>query len=149
MIFSGEFDHRIDSQGRVAVPARFRAAFADGIVLSRGYDPCIVAYSPEEWQRLASQITSQPTTQANARRLARLTFAGAYPAELDRQGRVVIPGSLRTYAGISDAAVVVGVGRSVEIWSAERWAQEQLELNAQAVNIAEQAALGSAGQERQ
>lgn len=140
MIFSGEFDHRIDSQGRIAIPARFRPAFAAGVVLSRGYDPCIVGYEPGEWQRLAEEIASRPSTQASARRLARLTFSGAYPVELDKQGRVLLPGALREYADVSEGAVVVGAGRLIEIWSAERWAQERAALDEQAAQIAEEAA---------
>ena len=139
MIFGGEFDHRIDSQGRVAIPARFRAAFEDGIVLSRGYDRCIAVYTPDEWQKFAKEITDRPTTRANARRLARLTFSGAYSLELDKQGRVVIPTPLREYAEADDEAVFVGAGRSIEIWSDERWAIERAELDEQAKQIAEEA----------
>ena len=141
-IFSGEFDHRIDSQGRIAIPARFRAAFAGGVVLARGYDPCIVAHTPEEWERVAADIASLPPTQASSRRLARLTFSGAYPAEPDRQGRVVIPAPLREYAGIGDEAVVVGAGGSVEIWAVDRWRAERMELDEQAAQIAESATGG-------
>ena len=140
LIFSGEFDHRIDSQGRIAIPARFRAAFASGIVLTRGYDQCIVAHTPDQWQRVAEEMALRPTTQANARRLARLTFSGAYPAELDRQGRVLIPGSLRQYAGIGEEAVIVGAGTFLEIWSGERWAVERRALDEEAGQIAERAA---------
>ena len=59
LVFPASSINRVNSQGRVAAPARFRTAFAEGIVLSRSYDPCIVAYSPDEWQRSAAEITDQ------------------------------------------------------------------------------------------
>ena len=82
MIFSGEFDHRIDSQGRVAIPVRFRDAFKPGMVLAEGYDRCIDVYTLDEWERVASDISDRPSTSAN-RRLARARFAGAFTADLD------------------------------------------------------------------
>ena len=136
-IFSGEFDHRVDSQGRVAIPAKFRAAFANGIVLTRGYDPCIVAHTPDKWELFAADVAALPPTQARIRKLARLTFSGAYPADPDRQGRVVIPGPLREYAGISEEAVLVGVGTNMEIWAIDRWDNERANLDKHASQIAE------------
>ncbi|MBI4305208.1 MAG: division/cell wall cluster transcriptional repressor MraZ [Chloroflexi bacterium] len=139
MIFSGEYEHRIDSQGRLAIPARFRAAFADGLVLGRGYDPCITAYSTNEWQKLAETMRALPETSAATRRLNRLTFAGAYPGDLDRQGRTLIPAVLRQYAGIAENVVVAGAGKYLEIWSSERWRAERQALDAAAAEIAERA----------
>lgn len=139
MIFSGEYEHRIDSQGRLAIPARFRAAFADGLVLARGYDPCITAYPSGEWQQLAETMRLMPETSADTRRLNRLTFAGAYPGELDRQGRTLIPAGLRQYAGITENVVVVGAGKYLEIWSSTRWEAERQALDAAAAEIAERA----------
>ncbi|MBI4220208.1 MAG: division/cell wall cluster transcriptional repressor MraZ [Chloroflexi bacterium] len=139
MIFSGEYEHRIDSQGRLAIPARFRNAFADGLVLGRGYDPCITAYPTNEWQLLAETMRALPETSADARRLNRLTFAGAYPGDLDRQGRVLIPAALRQYAGITENVTVVGGGKYLEIWSSERWRSEREALDAAAADIAERA----------
>lgn len=144
MIFSGEFDHRIDSQGRVAIPVRFRDAFKPGMVLAEGYDRCIDVYTLDEWERVAREITGRPSTSAN-RRLARARFAGAFTADLDRQGRVVIPAPLREYAGVDAEAVVIGVGRYLELWSPDTWANERTAASDQAADIAE-AAAGQSGQ---
>ena len=137
MIFAGEYEHRIDPQGRVAIPARFKMAFVDGIVLGRAYDNCVVVYTPEEWERAASDIAQQPATSARARRLARLTFSGAFSGTLDRSGRVVVPLQLREYAGLGEDAVIVGTGRFIEIWSAAAWAEERRTLDSDASDIAE------------
>ena len=140
MIFSGEFDHRIDSQGRVAIPVRFRDAFKPGMVLAEGYDRCIDVYTLDEWERVAGEITGRPSTNAN-RRLARARFAGAFTADLDRQGRVVIPAPLREYAGVDAGAVVIGVGRYLELWNPDTWGDERAVASEQAADIAEQAAV--------
>jgi MraZ protein len=139
VIFAGEYEHRIDPQGRVAIPARFKMAFADGIVLGRAYDNCVVAYTPEEWERAASDIAQQPNTSSGARKLARLTFSGAYVGTLDRNGRVVIPMQLREYAGLGDDVIIVGTGRFIEIWSEAAWAEERRTLETEAADIAERA----------
>ena len=146
MIFSGEYEHRIDSQGRVAIPVRFRGAFADGVVLARGYDPCITAYPIAEWNRLSEMLDDLHSTSADARRLYRMTFGGAFPTELDRQGRALIPAGLRQYAGIAESVVTVGAGRYLEIWSSERWSAERQAIDSQAAQIAERAFRPAGGQ---
>ncbi len=139
MIFAGEYEHRIDPQGRVAIPARFKMAFTDGIVLGRAYDNCVVVYTPEEWDRAASETSQQPSTSASARKLARLTFSGAFAGTLDRSGRVVVPIQLREYAGLDEDVVIVGTGRFIEIWSVAAWAEERRVLDTEATDIAEAA----------
>lgn len=147
LIFSGEFDHRIDSQGRVAIPVRFRDAFKPGMVLAEGYERCIDVYTLDEWERVANEITGRPSTNAN-RRLARARFAGAFAADLDRQGRVVVPAPLREYAGVDAGAAVIGVGRYLEIWNPDRWAVERSTASEQAADIAEKAAGSASRPER-
>jgi MraZ protein len=139
MIFAGEYEHRIDPQGRVAIPARFKMAFIDGIILGRAYDNCVVVYTPEEWERAASDIAHQPATSASARKLARLTFSGAFAGTLDRSGRVVVPVQLREYAGLGEDVVIVGTGRFIEIWSSSAWSEERRVLDTEASDIAEAA----------
>jgi len=140
MIFAGEFEHRVDAQGRVSIPARFRPAFTDGIILGRAYDRCVVAYTSEEWEKVAADIAARPMTQGVARKLARLTFSGAFPTTLDRQGRVLLPPALRQYAGLGEEVVVAGAGRVLEIWSKMFWQRERQALDDTATQIAERAA---------
>lgn len=139
MIFAGEFEHRIDQQGRISIPARFRSAFEDGIVLGKAYDHCVLIYSPEEWQNAADALASQPANLGASRRLNRLHFSGAYPSTLDRSGRVLIPPQLREYAGLGENIVLVGTGRFFEIWDRAAWQQERELLDEGASDIAEAA----------
>ncbi len=146
LIFAGEYQHRLDPQGRVSIPARFRPAFEKGIVLSRAYDRCVMVYTPEEFASVAGEIKKQPATRSDARRLARLTFSGAYELVLDRHGRVLIPEPLRGYAALEIDVVIAGTGRFIEIWAKDAWEAERGALDEEASEIAERA--GMAGEDQ-
>ena len=136
-MFLGEYEYSMDERGRVAVPARFRDEFKAGLVLARGLDRCITAYSPEGWQRLTGRLESLSFTQADVRRVQRAVYGGAYEAELDRQGRVLLPAALRSYAEIRQGVVIVGMNDHLELWDAEHWAAEYAALDSQTPEIAE------------
>jgi MraZ protein len=120
-MFLGRFAHNLDSKGRLAVPARFRASLETGVVLTRGMDRCVAAYPMTAWEELAGKISALPMTDPNARRFRRMVFAEAANLALDGQGRIVVPPELREYAGIDREAVIVGVHTSFEIWSPSGW----------------------------
>ena len=127
----------MDAQGRIAFPARYRDAFAGGLVLTRAYDRCIAAYSHGQWQAHVREVAELPMKRATNRRMRRLTFSAAYNLQMDRQGRVMLPATLREYAGIGEAVVVAGMGDYLEIWDRESWRRESEQLDEQASYIAE------------
>lgn len=129
LLFFGEQELRVDPQGRIALPMRFREAFRDGIVLARGYDRCAVAHTPPQWQAFASRVASLPLNQAKNRRIRRMTFTYAFQMETDRQGRVMLPSKLREYARIADDVVIAGMGDHLELWAKEEWLQESESLD--------------------
>ena len=137
MLFYGEYEHRVDAQGRISMPVRFRDSFKSGIILSRGYDKCIVAYPTQEWERMAQNIANMPVTQDKNRRLRRMNFSGAFPSDLDRQGRFLLPAPLRQYAQIGEEVVMAGGGSYLEIWDRDLWAQERQIMDQQGWQIAE------------
>jgi MraZ protein len=119
---TGEFRHALDDRGRVAIPARFRARLAGGATLARWLDRCLGLFPQDEWEDLASKLRSLPLTNPRAREFARFMSSGAVDVELDRQGRVLVPGYLREYAGINDGeVVVVGALSRLELWSPSAW----------------------------
>lgn len=120
-MFLGRFAHNLDTKGRLAVPARFRASLDEGLVLTRGMDRCVAAYPMAAWEELAGKISALPMTDPNARQFRRMVFAEAANLDLDGQGRVVVPPELRDYAGIDREAVIIGVHTSFEIWSPSGW----------------------------
>ena len=133
----GEYELRIDHKGRLAIPARFREVFRSGLVVSRGFDKCLTAYTVPEWEKVAEKLVALPLTQLNPRRISRFTFSGAFDLELDRQGRVIIPLTLRQYAELNEEAIVVGAFSHLQIWSKKLWATEKEFMSEHAAEIAE------------
>ncbi|MBI2849041.1 MAG: division/cell wall cluster transcriptional repressor MraZ [Chloroflexi bacterium] len=136
-MFLGQFEHIVDKKDRLAIPARFRDAFKEGVVLAQGYEKCIVVYPFREYTSMAEKFHGLPETRPSTRRLYRLTFSNAFSCEMDGQGRVVLPETLRTHATITDAVVVVGAGYYLEVWDKENWLTEKAVLAEDGWQIAE------------
>jgi MraZ protein len=142
-LFLGEFEHSIDDKSRLAVPARFRAALQDGLVITRGLDRCLVIWDAQSWQAQAQRIGALNQFQSDARRLQRHFFSGAVTAQTDKLGRVVIPQFLREYAELETDVVVVGLADRIEVWSRTAWQRERSEAERSSAELAEH--LASAG----
>jgi MraZ protein len=120
-VFTGEYRHSVDEKGRVAVPAKFRVQLDGGAYVARWLDACLAIFPRSAWDELAGKVGGLPIGDANARTFSRTLFASAYEVEPDRQGRIVLPASLREAAGLTTDAVVVGARDHAEIWAPERW----------------------------
>ncbi|OQY21471.1 MAG: cell division/cell wall cluster transcriptional repressor MraZ [Chloroflexi bacterium] len=141
-MFLGEFAHTIDEKGRLTVPAKFRADLAAGLVVTRSIDRCLAIYPMEEWEKLAEQVSGLPMTNRSARAFRRLVFANASDAIPDKQGRVLIPPSLREYARLDGDVVVTGLNTYVEVWNPDAWGEERERVEGDGGDIEEWAALG-------
>lgn len=138
--FTGEFEHTVDDKGRMAIPAKFRSKFADGLVVTRGLEGCLYVYTLAEWSSLAEKIAKLPLSQSNARSFQRIMFSGATDCYPDQQGRIVLPAFLRSYAGIGSEVVIAASGTRLEIWPKDRWQEVKSRLEKETESIAEQLA---------
>jgi MraZ protein len=120
-MFTGEYQHTIDEKGRFCMPAKFRGMLGDWLMITKGLDGCLFVYTREEWTVLEEKLKKLPFTNSNARAFARFMFGGAVEYEIDKQGRILLSGHLREYAGVNKEIVIVGVGTRIEIWSKEKW----------------------------
>lgn len=120
-MFMGEFEHNIDTKGRIIVPAKFREGLGEQFVLTRGLDECLFAYPLNEWKLLEEKLKKLPLTKKDARAFTRFFFSGAVECEIDKQGRINIPAPLRKYAGLDKECTVIGVSNRVEFWSNGQW----------------------------
>lgn len=137
----GEYDHTIDDKNRVTLPAKFREAFADGIVLSRWMESCVAAYPRDGWEEWVNgRLSELDPLSAEARKLQRYFFAGAADGELDKQGRIVIPPPLLGHGGLRRDVVVAGVHDHVEIWDRAAWRAQLADLEGSAEDVAERLA---------
>jgi len=142
-MFLGEYDHNLDDKGRLAIPARFRDDLGDGVVITRGFEHCLMGFTRARWDLLAQQVSGLSLGQGDARNIRRLLFSGAADIQLDRQGRILIPQNLREYADLGEQVVVAGLNTHFEIWARERWREVLDTLEVTGSAIAEQlAALG-------
>ncbi len=136
----GEHEHSLDDKNRLTLPAKLRAAFDDGVVVSRGLDGCLYAYPRAEWQRLADRIAALDPLGEDARSMRRHFFSGASQGELDKQGRLVLSPTLIAYAGLEREVTVAGVHDHLEIWDRTKWRQQLHEVEGSAEDVAERLA---------
>jgi MraZ protein len=137
----GEHEHTLDDKNRLTFPAKFRATFAGGVVLTRGMDKCLYVYRPEDWNRLVeTRLGPLDPLSKEGRRMQRFFFTGAAEAELDRQGRVMVPSALIQHAGLGRNVVVAGMRDHLEIWDAAAWRTELKEVEGSAEDVAERLA---------
>ena len=137
----GAHEHTIDDKNRLTLPAKFRQAFGDGIVVTRGLDGCLYAFRREDWDRLVeSRLATLDPLSPEGRRLERFFYSGASETELDKQGRVMVPRELIEHAKLGREVVVAGVNDRLEIWDRAAWRRELAEVEGSAEDVAERLA---------
>jgi MraZ protein len=136
----GEYEHTLDDKNRLTLPAKFREAFGGGVVVTRGMDGCLYAYTREDFGRLVERMRTLDPLSREARVINRHFFSGATDAELDKQGRVMIPAALLASGGLQREVVVAGVYDHVEIWNRAAWRTHLEEVEGSAEHVAERLA---------
>ena len=131
-MFLGEYQPNITEGSRIALPKKLRDQIrGEELILSRGFEKCVFIYDKEDWVSEAQKQVENPITDAKTRDIKRYMFAGAIEASIDDQGRVVLPVSLKEYAGISKKTTVIGAGDHIEIWDLENWSKHLEKISAQ------------------
>jgi MraZ protein len=120
-MFLGTHAPKLDEKGRIILPAKFRDELASGLVLTRGQEHCVYVFSQREFESLHDKIRQAPVTSKQARDYLRVFLSGASAEVPDKQNRVTIPSTLRSYAGLDRDLVVIGAGSRAEIWDAQAW----------------------------
>jgi MraZ protein len=120
-MFLGTYSPRLDDKGRLILPAKFREQLEAGVVVTRGQDRCLYVFPTAEFERLAEQLRQAPVTSKQARDYLRVFLSGASDEAMDKQGRVTLPATLRSYAGLDRECAVIGAGQRVEIWDLRSW----------------------------
>jgi MraZ protein len=121
VVFLGTYVHTLDSKNRVTIPARLRRGLESGVILTRGFDPCLMIYTPDAWEEQTRRLSELPTTLEDRRLFTRLIYGGACEAMPDQMGRILVPQDLREFAGLVGDVVIVGANQAIELWSAERY----------------------------
>ncbi|HSR05013.1 MAG TPA: division/cell wall cluster transcriptional repressor MraZ [Proteiniclasticum sp.] len=130
----GEFSHGMDKKNRIIIPSKLRDGLGETFIMTKGLDSCLYIYPKDEWQTFEQKLKSLPLTDKNVRSFVRFFFSGANEMEPDKMGRVLIPQSLLSYAGIEGEVVSVGMMDRVEVWSKEKWeAYNESEMDMDAI----------------
>ena len=118
-MFIGEYTHTVDSKKRLALPAKFRKELGDTVVITKGFENCLVIYTQKEWETISGKIGNLP---ADARGFARMFLAGAMEVNLDKLGRILVPDYLKEYAALKKNVVICGLFNKLEVWDKDAWA---------------------------
>ena len=142
----GEYEHSLDTKGRMIMPAKLRQDMGEKFIVTKGLDGCLFAFSQNEWLNFETKLKALPLSDKNARNFVRFFLSGAVEAEVDKQGRFLIPSNLREYAELLKETVITGVGTRIEIWNKDKWKKYNSSENLSADEIAENMAnLGMLG----
>jgi transcriptional regulator MraZ len=129
MIFRGINNLALDAKGRMAIPSRYRDRLMEScggrLIVTVDRDRCLLVYPQHEWEVIEAQLASLPSLNKQSRLLQRLLIGHATEAELDSQGRILLPTMLREYAGLDKKCVLIGQGKKFEIWDEQLWTQNQ------------------------
>lgn len=140
-VLMGEFHYTIDAKGRVGFPPRFRDEMGEELVLTRWLDHCLVAFSMEEFERVADTFAQKGT--AESRDVQRMLFASAQLVRPDRQGRILLTSALREHAGLEKEVTILGNRTHAELWDSEAWERYSRRLSESSDQMA--AALAALG----
>lgn len=121
----GEFKNQVGEKNRVAFPKKFREELGEKLIITQGYEGCLVIVSPSQWQTMIDESSSGPFVSQSVRETSRFLLGGASEVELDDQGRFVISPNLIEYAQIKNEIIFLGLNRWVEVWDAEKWLQHK------------------------
>lgn len=133
----GEIHYKVGQKHRLALPRKFRDQLGSQLVVTRGYEGCLVVVNQSEWQSVVRDVVDGSFLDMDARESARFLLGGASQIDLDSQGRFIVPSSLFEYADLHDEVVFVGLDSWLEIWSLERWQQQVEVLSSQGSAVAQ------------
>jgi len=139
----GQYISQLSEKHQVSLPKKFREILGDKLVVTKGFENCLIVVSVENWKTLLEGTEGRPFTNKSARELQRFLLGNATDIELDNKGRFVIPEYLRSFAGMDKDIVFTGISRFVEIWDKKKWEAHQLELSKNLDSIAERLGEGN------
>lgn len=133
----GQYSGKIGEKFQANLPKKFREILGDRLIITKGFENCLIIVSVESWKTLLEGTEGQPFTNKNARELQRYLLGNATEIELDNKGRFVMPEYLRVFGNLGDDVVFLGVNRFVEVWDKNTWEKHQNDLNGKIESIAE------------
>lgn len=136
-MYIGEFSITIGEKNRLALPKKLREVIDSQLIMSRGYERCLILVDKKRWEVFISEINKNPLFSLNVRDTKRFILGGAVEIETDSQGRFILPEALKEFSEIKEKVTFIGVGEWIEVWSEERWRERLFELSGRVSDLAE------------
>ena len=127
-MFLGQFQHNLDEKGRLMIPARYRELLAAGAFITQGFDKCLMVMTEVYFKQVYDRINAMNLADPTARLLRRLILSNAYPVEVDKVGRILVPQNLRQVIALESEAIVAGQGEYFEVWTPAAWNEQMNQL---------------------
>jgi MraZ protein len=127
-MFLGQFQHNLDDKGRLMIPARYRELLAAGAFVTQGFDKCLMVLTDNYFKLVYERINAMNLADGSARLLRRLILSSAYPVEVDKVGRILVPQNLRQVIMLESEAIVAGQGEYFEVWTPAAWNDQMAQL---------------------
>ena len=127
-MFRGQYAHNLDPKGRTSIPSKFReilqTKYGEECLIITHFDGCLWGYPNKEWEKFEDRIADLPQFKREVKAIQRMFVSAACECPIDKQGRILIPPTLRSYAELDRDIVIVGMSRRIEIWDQKRWEKE-------------------------
>ena len=117
----GTWTPKLDEKSRLTLPAKYRTELTEEVTVVCEQERCLSVYSKEVLDAMMEPVNTAPSTLRNVREYQRWTQYRAEDANPDRQGRITITASQRSWAGLDRDVIVIGAGNRLEVWNPERW----------------------------
>jgi MraZ protein len=139
----GQYTSQLSEKHQVSLPKKFREILGDKLIVTKGFENCLIVVSEENWKTLLEGTEGRPFTNKSTRELQRFLLGNATDIELDNKGRFVIPEYLRDFAELDKEIIFAGISRFVEIWDKKKWEENQTILSKDIESIAERLGEGN------
>jgi MraZ protein len=140
-MFLGHFQHSLDEKGRLMIPARFREPLEGGAYITQGFDRCLMVMTDAYFTQVYQRVNAMNLADPSARLMRRLIFSNAYPVEVDKVGRILVPQNMRQFIGLDAEAILAGQGEYFEVWTPAAWSEQMAQIQDTVANNQRFAAL--------
>lgn len=132
----GEYEQKIAAKNRILLPKALREEVGDELIISKGFEQCLIILTPVQWQELIESVVSGPYVSGQMRDTRRFLYASASKLTLDAQGRFIIPKFLKAYSNLEKESIFLGLGSWIELWDKDLWLRNSTKLSSDSKNIA-------------
>ncbi|HZE87046.1 MAG TPA: division/cell wall cluster transcriptional repressor MraZ [Methylomirabilota bacterium] len=133
----GQYESRVGEKHQASLPKKFRDILGDKLIITKGFENCLIIVSEGNWKTLLEGTEGKPFTNKATRELQRFLLGNATDIELDGKGRFVLPEYLRKFAMIETEILFAGMQRFIEVWDKKHWDDHQKDLSKDIELIAE------------